>query len=85
MNNHTETMKAHIRDYLRGYGRNNLAALERLANFSRWPEMAEREILARASSLIGSFADDELSAVSFGQVDMQALAREVIAEMEAKP
>ena len=85
MNGRIQELQSHVRDYLRGYGRNNLPGLERIAQFSRWSEMAEREITARAASLVTCFSDEELQAVCLGQLDMQALAREVIAELEPKP
>ena len=75
-------MAAHLRDYLRGYGRSNLAALEHLATFARWQEVAAQELQARASSLIKAFSSEELQAVALGSVDMAGIAREVLSELK---
>lgn len=77
-----EKIGSQICDYLRGYGRNDPQALERLANFPAWPQMAAREILGRASRLITSFSDEQLEAIAFGAVDMRELAERVLAELK---
>lgn len=77
-----EKVGAQICDYLRGYGRNGPEALERLANFPAWPQMAAREILGRASRMITSFTDEQLEAIAFGAVDMRELAEGVLAELK---
>lgn len=84
MSERTQEIQSHIRDYLRGYGGQNLTALEQLANFAHWPEMAQREIDQRAAHIVGVFSDSELHAIATGTVDMQALAREVMTEFGGK-
>lgn len=78
----SENIASHLRDYFRGYGRNNLSALEQLGNFAHWPEMAQRELDQRAAHIVGAFSDSELHAIAVGAVDVQALAREVAAELK---
>jgi hypothetical protein len=84
MNMDAQNIGSQICDYLRGYGRNDPQALERLANFPAWPQMAAREILSRASSLITCFSDEQLEAIAFGEVDMRELAEIVLGELQEK-
>jgi len=72
----------HIRDYLRGYGRNNHDALKRLAECEYWQEMAELELKRRASRFLQNLSDRELLNVATLKIDLSGLAIEVLDELE---
>jgi hypothetical protein len=71
-----------ICDYLRGYGRHDLSALESLAQFELWGVVAQCELLARASRFIEILDENELRAVAAGEVNLVDLARWVAAELK---
>lgn len=71
-----------ICDYLRGYGRHDLSALEGLAQFKTWAEAAQCELLARASRFIKILDENELRAVAAGEVNLVDLANRVAAELK---
>ena len=72
----------HIRDYLRGYGRNNRDALKHLADFEYWQEMAELELKRRASRFLQNLSDRELLSVATLKIHFSGLAIEVLDELE---
>lgn len=71
-----------ICDYLRGYGRQNISALESLAQFGMWGVVAQCELLARASRFIKILDENELRAVAGGEVNLVDLANRVAAELK---
>ncbi|MFY8016819.1 MAG: hypothetical protein ACOVN9_01790 [Inhella sp.] len=77
-------IEGRIGDYLRGMARADGRALDEVAGFGHWPEMAERERAARAARLVRVLSDVELEAVAEGHVCLQALATRVQAELRAK-
>jgi len=70
-----------ICDYLRGYGRNDLSALESLAQFGMWGVVAQCELLARASRFIKILDENELRAVAAGEINLVDLASRVASEL----
>ncbi len=71
-----------ICDYLRGYGRQNISALESLAQFGMWGVVAQCELLARASSFIKILDENELRAVADGEVNLVDLANRITTELK---
>ena len=75
----------HIRDYMRGYARNGVAALRalELVDGPQWRAAAEHVYLARATRILNNLDDAALVLIAEGQIDVQALAAEVAREVEA--
>ncbi len=71
-----------ICDYLRGYGRNNISALEGLPQFGMWGVVAQCELLARASTFIIILDENELRVVAASEVNLVDLANRVAAELK---
>lgn len=76
--------EAHLRDTLRGFGRSNQAALERLAEFTDWPRIAAREIERRATSLVEALDEETLAAIASGELDFAKLCRSIATETKLK-
>jgi hypothetical protein len=74
----------HIRDYLRGYGRNNHDALKRLAECEYWQEMAELELKRRTSRFLQNLSDRELLNVATLKIDFSGLALGVLDELQGE-
>ena len=75
---------ASLKDTLRGFGRRNEAALERLALFSDWQRVAGAELERRATTIVQVLDDDTLKAIAAGKVDFSAVCRDVAAELAPK-
>jgi hypothetical protein len=80
------TLAAHIKDFMRGYGRHDAQSLVELANYPQWQAIAQHELEIRAKAKILRFAallgEEELQAVICGRLDIGALAAEVRSELK---
>ena len=87
--NTNEINAAHIRDYLRGYGRNNIEALRSLIAYRFWAVLAQRELDARAYHFVSVLGNEELETIARGDLSLPELAQQVAGELEgsklAKP
>lgn len=75
---------ANAMDILRGFGRRNEAALERLATFTDWPRIASAEMGRRATTIVQTLDDETLRAIADGTLDFSALCCEVATELAPK-
>ncbi|MBT2748292.1 MULTISPECIES: hypothetical protein [unclassified Lysobacter] len=69
-----------LKDYLNGMKRNNRLALERLDTIKNWPELIHGEIERRAIHAIEILPDDMIMAIAKGEVNIQRVIREVLAD-----
>ncbi len=74
----------HARSYLGGYGRQNLARLQQLAQFDGWQRMAQAEIERRAYSLLQVFEPELLQAIAQGSIRIDHLAGEVAQDIASQ-
>lgn len=72
----------HVGDYLRGYGRNNIQALESLVAYRSWSVLAQRELDHRATRIISSLGDEELRAIARGDLSLQVIAHAIAQELK---
>ena len=73
-----------LKDTLRGFGRRNEAALDRLAAFSDWQRIAVAELEHRATAIVQAIDDETLQAIATGKLDFSAVCRDVAAELARK-
>jgi hypothetical protein len=69
-----------VTDYMTGFGRNNEKALQHLATYPDWKRVAYDEMPRRASSFVRNLTDDDLIAISKGEVDIGQIAKEIISK-----
>jgi hypothetical protein len=75
----TESQQS-VKDYMTGFGRNNEKALQHLATYPDWKRVAYDELQRRASSFVRNLTDDDLIAISKGEVDIGQIAKELISK-----
>jgi hypothetical protein len=79
MSTMTESQQS-VTDYMTGFGRNNQKALQHLATYPDWKRVAYDEMQRRASSFVRNLTDDDLIAISKGEVDIGQIAKEIISK-----
>jgi len=77
-------LHAAVMDTLRGYGRRNQTALERLADFPDWQRIAQAELERRATSIVQALDEQILRAIAAGELDFSQLCREAARELAPK-
>ncbi|MFJ3465907.1 hypothetical protein [Achromobacter spanius] len=70
--------------FLQGYGRNNLDGLSAIAKYDAWPALAARENERRMAALIESLPLDEVQAIARSEIDLNELARQVLAQLDTE-
>lgn len=75
---------AALKDFLRGFGRNNQEALQRLSRFDDWRRVAATELERRATQLVESLDDETLRPIAAGDIDLNAVCRDVASELTPK-
>lgn len=73
-----------LKDFLRGFGRNDRAALQRLGLFDDWQRVAKAELERRATQVVEALDEDTLRAIAAGEIDFKAVCRDVVAELAPK-
>lgn len=73
-----------LRDVLRGFGRGNQAALQRLSLFGDWQRIAAAELERRATKIVEVLDEVTLRAIAAGEVDFQKACRDVSDDLESK-
>lgn len=68
--------------YLQGYGRNNLDGLSAIAQYGAWPLLAARECERRMARILESLPLDEVQDIARLELDLNELARQVLAELD---
>lgn len=69
-----------VTDYMTGFGRANKKELQHLATYPDWKRVAYDELQRRASSFVRNLTDDDLIAISKGEVDIGQIAKEIISK-----
>lgn len=80
----TADSTAALKDFLRGFGRNNQEALQRLSLFDDWQRVAATELERRATQLVESLDDETLRRIAAGDIDFKAVCRDVASELKPK-
>lgn len=70
------------KEFLRGYGRTNEAALASLLDVQDWQRIARQELERRATCIVQALDDEALNAIASGSLDMRALCQTVAAEVQ---
>jgi hypothetical protein len=70
-----------VKDYMTGFGRVNQKGLQHLATYPDWKRVAYDELQRRASSFVRNLTDDDLIAISKGEVDIGQIAKELISKI----
>lgn len=73
-----------LKDVLRGFGRSDQAALQRLSMFDDWQRVAAAELERRATQLVEALDEETLRAIAAGDIDFQAVCRDVAADLAPK-
>lgn len=68
--------------FLQGYGKHDLDGLAAIARYSAWPALAARENERRMARIIESLPLDEVQAIARSEIDLNELARRVLAELD---
>ncbi|WP_063588586.1 hypothetical protein [Achromobacter ruhlandii] len=68
--------------FLQGYGKHDLDGLAAIARYSAWPALAARENERRMARIIESLPLDEVQAIARSEIDLNDLARRVLAELD---
>jgi hypothetical protein len=79
MSTKTEAQQS-VTDYMTGFGRVNQKGLQHLATYPDWKRVAYDELQLRANSFIRNLTDDDLIAISKGEVDIGQIAKEIISK-----
>jgi hypothetical protein len=69
-----------VKDYMTGFGRVNQKGLQHLATYPDWKRVAYDELQRRASSFVRNLTDDDLIAISKGEVDIGQISKEKISK-----
>lgn len=70
--------------FLQGYGKHDLDGLAAIARYSAWPALAARENERRMARIIESLQLDEVQAIARSEIDLNALARQVLDELDTE-
>ncbi|MDG9972162.1 hypothetical protein N5C72_29140 [Achromobacter mucicolens] len=70
--------------FLQGYGKNNLDGLSAIAKYGAWPALAARENERRMAAIIESLPLDEVQAIARSEIDLNELARQVLAQLDTE-
>ncbi|RSE97753.1 hypothetical protein EGU54_23550 [Achromobacter aegrifaciens] len=70
--------------FLQGYGKHDLDGLAAIARYSAWPALAARENERRMARIIESLQLDEVQAIARSEIDLNALARQVLGELDTE-
>lgn len=73
-----------LKDYLRGYGRNQVEKLDQLASLNGWEAAATQVLQARRFALLSAFDDELLNFIERGQVSVQEAALAVAHDLKSK-
>ena len=73
-----------LKDFMRGFGRNNQAALQSLGLLDDWQRIAKDELERRATQVVEGLDEDTLRAIAAGEIDFKAVCRDVAAELAPK-
>lgn len=68
--------------FLQGYGKHDVDGLAAIARYSAWPALAARDNERRMARIIESLPLDEVQAIARSEIDLNELARRVLAELE---
>jgi hypothetical protein len=78
----------HMKDYLRGYGRADSAALQAFndayLNCASWADAARAELSRRRARFVTLLDDETLDLIAQGAIDLPAIAAQVAAELDAQ-
>lgn len=67
--------------FLQGYGNHNLDGLSAIAKYGAWPALAARENDRRMAAIVESLPLDEVLAIARSEIDLNELARQVLAQL----
>ena len=67
----TDTMT----DYLRGMARRNPAAVQEVAGYTGWQQLAQRLLAERQEEFLRSLPEKDLRAIAIGTIDLNAAAQ----------
>ena len=67
---------------MQGYGKHDLDGLAAIARYSAWPALAARENERRMARIIESLPLDEVQAIARSEIDLNELARRVLAALD---
>ena len=70
--------------FLQGYGKHDLDGLSAIARYGAWPALAARESERRMARIIESLSLDEVQAIARSEIDLNALARQVLADLDTE-
>lgn len=70
--------------FLQGYGKHDLDGLAAIARYSAWPALAARENERCMARIIESLQLDEVQAIARSEIDLNALARQVLGELDTE-
>lgn len=73
-----------LREVLRGFGRSDQAALQRLSLFDDWQRVAAAELERRATQIVEALDEETLRAIAAGDIDFQAVCRDVANDLAPK-
>jgi len=77
-----EELKRGLAAFLEGYGRKDLEGLYAIATYSAWPAQAARENERRMVRFLESLPLDEVQAIARREINLNALARQVLGELD---
>jgi hypothetical protein len=66
-----------IKEILQGFARKDPAGLANLLVIQDWDRIAEQELERRATIVVQSLDDESLGAIASGEVDLQAICRDI--------
>lgn len=70
--------------FLQGYGKHDLDGLSAIARYGAWPALAARENERRMARIIESLPLDEVQAIARSEIDLNQLARQVLADLDTE-
>ncbi|WP_241043780.1 MULTISPECIES: hypothetical protein [Achromobacter] len=70
--------------FLQGYGKHDLDGLSAIARYGAWPALAARESERRMARIIESLPLDEVQAIARSEIDLNQLARQVLADLDTE-
>ena len=70
--------------FLQGYGKHDLDGLSAIARYGAWPALAARESERRMARIIESLSLDEVQAIARSEIDLNQLARQVLADLDTE-
>ncbi|ARP82932.1 hypothetical protein CAL12_20340 [Bordetella genomosp. 8] len=76
--------EAGLRAFLTGYGRQNRDGLAAIANYGAWALLAARESERRIVRVLESLPLEEVQAIAGLEIDLNALAGQVLDELDGK-